>query len=259
MKELSKRYKCKWEAPDDYLGMDLRIKPGNISLSMGTFMDRKIQELALVDSYRGDVYNPHYTHKRTSRNDSSSTEPHELYRRKVGSIAWATLGLRFDVAFTHKELSRVFDQHNDHTENTILPRTLAYLIRTKDARVLMDSQATHAYEPPPTRQRHDDIDGSLYEIASEYNLDAHDSSIRSPENEPEPQRWTADGQPIQLVFMTDADLGGLEETRQSTTGIMISADGVPIYWKSKTEKTVPGPLPPASIPDFSRGTPSPNG
>ena len=38
--------------------------------------------------------------------------------------------------------------------------------------------------------------------------------------------------------MTDADLGGLAETRQSTTGIMVYADGVPVYWKSKTEKTV---------------------
>ena len=38
--------------------------------------------------------------------------------------------------------------------------------------------------------------------------------------------------------MTDADLGELEETRQSTTGIIIFANGVPIYWKSKTEKTV---------------------
>ena len=113
---------------------------------METFMDRKIQELALVDSYRGDVYNPHYTHKRTSRDDSSSTEPHELYRRKVGSIEWATLGLRFDVAFTYKELSRVFDQNSEYADNTTMPRTLAYLIQTKDARILMGAQAMHAYE-----------------------------------------------------------------------------------------------------------------
>ena len=41
-----------------------------------------------------------------------------------------------------------------------------------------------------------------------------------------------------MVFMTDADLGGLKKTRQSATAIMVFADGVPIYWKSKTEKTV---------------------
>ena len=153
---------------------------------METCMERKIQELALVGSYRGDVYNPHYTHKGISRDDSSSIEPHELYRRKVGSIGWATLGLRFDAAFTHKELSRVFDQHTEYAERTIIPRALAYLIRTKDAHILMDAQDMHAYEPPPTRRRHDDIDGSLCEIASKYNLDAQDSSIPSPDNEPEP-------------------------------------------------------------------------
>ena len=95
-----------------------------------------------------------------------------MYRRKVGSIRWVTLDLRFDVAFTHKELSRVFDQDNEYADRTILPRTLAYLIRTKDVRIFMDAQAMLDYEPPPTRRRHDDIDGSLYEIASRYNLDA---------------------------------------------------------------------------------------
>ena len=80
--------------------MDLIIKPGKISLSMETFMDRKIQELGLIDSYRGDAWNPHYTHKRIARDDSSSIEPDELYRRKVGSIGWSVLGLRFDSSFT---------------------------------------------------------------------------------------------------------------------------------------------------------------
>ena len=198
MKELPRQYKCKWEAPDDYLGMDFRIKPGSISLSIGTFMDRKIQELALVDSYRGDVYNAHYTHKRISRDDSSSIEPHELYRRKVSFIGWATLGLRFDVSFTHKKLSRVFDQSNEYAKRTILPRTLAFLIRTKDTRILMDSGAMHEYEPPPTHRRHDDdIGGSLHEIASKYNLDAQDSSIPLLDNEPEAQQWIYGEQPIQ--------------------------------------------------------------
>ena len=105
--------------------MDLNIRLGEISISMKTFMDRKIQELQLVDSYRGNVFNPHYTHQRITRTDSSPKEPYELYRRKVGSIGWATLGLRFDVAFTHKELSRVFDQDNEYADRTILPRTLA--------------------------------------------------------------------------------------------------------------------------------------
>ena len=60
----------------------------------------------------------------------------------------------------------MFDQYNEYAERTILPGTLAYLIRTKDARILMDSDAMHEYEPPPTRRRHDDIDGSPYGIAS---------------------------------------------------------------------------------------------
>ena len=133
MNSLSKRYKYKWEEPKDYLKMDLKIKSGRIFLSMETFVDRKIQELGLIDSYRGEVWNPHYTHKRVARDDSSSIEPDELYRRKVGSISWSVLGLRFDT------------------------------------------------------------------------------------------------NPIQLVFMTDADLGKFEGTRQSATAIMVFIEGIPIY------------------------------
>ena len=102
--------------------------------------------------------NPHYRQKRIARDDTSCTEPDELYRRKVGFIGWNVLGLRFDVPFTHKELSCVFDQHNDYAERTILPRTLTCLMRTNDARFLMESHAMHQYKPPPTRRWHDGID-----------------------------------------------------------------------------------------------------
>ena len=88
----------------------------------------------------------------------------------------------------------------------------------------------HQYEPPPTRRRHDDIDPSLYEIATRCNFDAQESIIPSPDNGPTEQLYTYSSQPIQLAFMTDTDLGGLEETRQSTSAIMVFINGVPIYW-----------------------------
>ena len=53
--------------------------------------------------------------------------------------------------------------------------------------------------------------------------------------------------------MTDADLGGLEETRQSTTEIVVFADGVPIYWKSTTEKTVLWSTAASEYVGFSKG------
>ena len=183
--------KCRKIGPRHQTGNDL-------SLSMDTFMDRKVQELGLIDSYRGEVMNPHYTHERIARDDAPSSEPDELYRRKVGYTCWSVLGLRFDVSFTQNEFSRVFNQHNAYAERTILLRTLAYLIRTKDARILMESDAMHDYEPPPTRRRHDDP--SLYEIAARYNLDAQDSAIPSPDNEHIEQQYLYSAQPVQLVF-----------------------------------------------------------
>ena len=112
----------------------------------------------------------------------------------------------------------------------------------------MDSQAMHAHEPPPTRRRHDDSDGY-----------AQDSPIPSPDNEPEPQRLICGGQPIQLVFMADAEFGGFEETRQSATGIMVFADESQYIGNQGLRRRPSGPLPLASMSDFPRETLSQNG
>ena len=103
---------------------------------------------------------------------------------RSGSLTGVSPVFVFDVSFTHKELSRVFNQYNEYAEHTVLLRTLACLIRTKVARIVMDSGAMHNYKSSPTRRQHDDIDSSLYEIACRYNLDAQDSSIPSLDNEP---------------------------------------------------------------------------
>ena len=60
---------------------------------------------------------------------------------------------------------------------------MAYLIRMKDACILMESSAMHNYEHPPTRRRHDGIDLLPYEIAARYNLDAQDLAIPSPDKQ----------------------------------------------------------------------------
>ena len=69
----------------------------------------------------------------------------------------------------------------------------------------------------------------LYEIAARCNLDTQDSAIPSPDNEPVKQHYIYSGQQMQLVFMNSSDLRSLEETRQSTSAIMVFAGVVPIY------------------------------
>ena len=137
--------------------------------------------------------NPHYRQKRIARDDTSCTEPDELYRRKVGFIGWNVLGLRFDVPFTHKELSCVFDQHNDYAERTILPRP--GLVSC----VQMMHVSSWNHMPCISTNLLQRVDGTmvltplLYEIAARCNLDTQDSAIPSPDNEPAEQLYTFSG------------------------------------------------------------------
>jgi hypothetical protein len=41
-------------------------------------------------------------------------ESNDIYRSKVGSLNWLTMGLRMDLVFTTKELSRVLTQTRHH-------------------------------------------------------------------------------------------------------------------------------------------------
>ena len=58
--------------------------------------------------------------------------PDSTYRSKVGSLMWTTMGIRFDITYAVKELSRVL-QEPTTIAGEILQRTLDYVDQTKEA------------------------------------------------------------------------------------------------------------------------------
>ncbi len=56
----------------------------------------------------------------------------DSYRSKVGSLNWLTMGLRYDLVYSTKELSRVL-QGPTATALTLLERTLQYTAQTDKA------------------------------------------------------------------------------------------------------------------------------
>jgi hypothetical protein len=83
-------------------------------------------------------------------------ETNDTYRSKVGSLNWLTMGLRMDLVFTTKELSRVLTEPTKEA-NQILARTVQYVEQTKHARLEFKLENMINYIPPKTRKKPNDL------------------------------------------------------------------------------------------------------
>ncbi len=177
--EMKKYFKCKFVNPKDFLGLDLSLpNPGKITLSMSTFTSKMISALQMHDTYPGDIITPGRTDKKVIRGEKP--ERNESYRSKVGSLNWLTMGIRYDISYTTKELSRVLAEPTE-TANDILNRTLLYINRTQHAYLAYDHTTMLAYKTPPTRKKSTDIDDT-------YNVDYNTTDGITHEDEKESSR-----------------------------------------------------------------------
>ncbi len=105
--KLKQRFKCKFQAPKDFLGMDIEhVKLGEIRLSMRTFITKMIDALGIS---KHELAYPILTPGRTDKKIVREQEPEEndKYRSHVGALNWLAMCLRYDLTRTTKELSRV--------------------------------------------------------------------------------------------------------------------------------------------------------
>jgi hypothetical protein len=104
--QLSKHFKCKFLKPKDFLGLDItHSQPGEITLSMQTFTTKMADVLNIKDTYPGEILTPGRTDKKIIRGENP--EENKTYRSHVGTLNWLCMGIRFDIVYTTKELSRV--------------------------------------------------------------------------------------------------------------------------------------------------------
>jgi hypothetical protein len=93
--QLREHFKCKFNAPKDFLGLDVTIvEEGKLTLSMSTFTKRMTTTLN-VQRWKGDIATPGRTDMKILKSDDTTTD--ESYRSKVGSLNWLTMGLRYDL------------------------------------------------------------------------------------------------------------------------------------------------------------------
>jgi hypothetical protein len=228
---MKKYLQCKFNKPKDFLGLDITHNtPGEITLSMHTFTKKMREVLGFDDNLYGDVLTPGRTDKKVNREDEH--EPNDKYRSYVGTLNWLSMGLRYDIAFTTKELSRVLDKPTK-IANEIVNRALIYSYRTKDAHLKFSSLLMTGYIPPKTRRKPTDA-------ISDYDVDHFNTydGITHVDEKALQQEYTYPGNPLTLTCLTDIDLAGQPDTRQSTSAYTLYLNGTMFHWRAHTEKLI---------------------
>ena len=128
---------------------------------------------------------------------------------------WTTMGIRYDITYVVKELSRVL-QEPTKIARELLERTLQYVTQTKDAFLEFNPIQMNQFTLPPTRKKPvnnpDTYDTQTY---ISHDPIPHHDDIASP------QPYTYKGQQVTTVCYTDIDLAGQHETRQFTSGYLL--------------------------------------
>jgi hypothetical protein len=224
-------FKCKFQKPKDFLGMDIEHKAlGQVTLSMSTFTEKLQQAFDLKDNVWGGLQTPGRTDKKIVR--GQNPEKIEQYRSHVGAMNRLTMCLRYDLAYTTKELSRVL-QEPTKTANETLRRAINYTIQTKHAHLQFNHSAMLNYKPPKTRRKPTDTESATYD--TEYNLQ---DGIPQVDDQQQEQNYKYTKPHINQVCFTDIDLAGQVETRQSTSGLMIYLNGTLVHWRARTERLI---------------------
>jgi hypothetical protein len=169
--ELQKHFQCKFHPPKDFLGLDItNPRRGEITLGMHSFTTKMQDTLKFQLKHEGPVLTPGRTDKKVIR--GVDIEKDDQYRSKVGILNWLTMGMRYDLVYTTKELSRVLAEPTKIARE-IVDRAIEYTIKTKHAHLVYSHTKMTGYIPPKTRKKPTDNATKQYEVP-DYN---HDDGI----------------------------------------------------------------------------------
>jgi hypothetical protein len=141
------------------------------------------------------------------------------------------MGIRYDVVYATKELSRVLSEPTK-TANDLLDRALFYIKRTSDVYLSYSSEQMHAYKLPPTRKKPSDISDTYQ---TDYNVT--DEVIHEDEKALT-QPYLHSGPSMHVVVQTDCNLAGQIETRQTTTSLIVLVQSALVHWRASTERII---------------------
>jgi hypothetical protein len=138
------------------------------------------------------------------------------------------MGIRYDIVYTTKELSRVLNEPTK-VANDIVRRALLYITRTKEAHLRFSHAAMLSFTIPPTRKKPTDIKDN--HETNDYNIT---DGITHEDDKANIEEYKHKGPTMHVVCQTDIDLAGQLETRQSTSSLMIRIQGAVVHWRSGT-------------------------
>jgi hypothetical protein len=197
---------------------------------MKTFSTKMEKVLSLKDTYPGEIITPGRTDKKVVRGQEPETN--NEYRSHVGTLNWLSMGIRYDIVYTTKELSQILNEQTK-VANDIVRRALLYVSRTKDAHLTYSNAAMTSFKIPPTRKKPMDINDN-YETA-DYNLT---DGITHADDKANIDKYRHKGPTMHVVCQTDIDLAGQLKPRQSTSSLMIRIQGAVVHWRAQTERIV---------------------
>jgi hypothetical protein len=165
---------------------------------MSTFTNKLKDTFKIPDS--PPISTPGRTDRKIIR--GQDIQPDETYRSKVGSLMWATLGIRYDIIYAVKELSRVL-QEPTKIAHEILDRIPTYITQTYKAHLIFDHKAMVSYTLPPTRKKPN-------QQVDIYNVDEYNTTDTVPHHDDEEKRqeYTFKGHQCIVLCYTGIDLAG---------------------------------------------------
>ena len=145
---------------------------------------------------------------------------------------WPTMGIRYDITYVVKELSRVLQEPTTIARD-LLARTLQYVTQTKDAYLEFNPDNMRDFTILPTRKKPIQ-NPDIYDTQS---YTSHDPILHHDEIE-NPQPYKYKGHQVTTMCYTDIDLAGQHETRQSTSGYLLYLNGVLVHGHGCTERLI---------------------
>ncbi len=153
--------------PKDYLGLDItNPQKGEITLAMESFTKKIGDTLNFRPQHDGPLLTPGRTDKKVIR--GLDPGPNESYRSKIGILNWLTMGVRYDLVYITKELSRVLSEPTK-IANELVDRAIEYATKTSYAYLSYFYTRMTGYTPPKRRKKPTDQTGKEYEV-NEYNV-----------------------------------------------------------------------------------------
>ena len=223
IKALGEKYPVQAGSENLYLGGDIIRSEGHMFLNAKTYIKNvcsKIENLCELTLKHFDTPMATDDHPETDDTTVLDEKTHSIYRLLIGSAQWTiTLG-RFDIMYAVATLSR-FAQvpHQGHFDRML--RVFGYLKYHADLGISMNP-----------------IISSFPSSSTPFNPQSWKEQYPNAHEEIPDDAPTPLGRSIKIVTHVDASHASNLLNRRSTTGFIVLANGIPVYWHSKEQHTI---------------------